>query len=110
MYQTRDFNFVAFAMTFAQPKVDIAKIVPFPSPSARHSGKGVHYEFSLVGEGGEDISEALAQLALDYTNGRTTVEPTAFLAKRGILRGLIIDQDERNRSGRKQLKRGERHV
>jgi len=105
-YTTSDFDFVAFALANDTPKVVVKDLKPYPSPSARHSGKGTHYVFELAAPDGSDVEDQLEKLALRFANGETVIDPTQFLRKRRMLRGLSLDQDKRNRKPRSRRGRG----
>lgn len=96
-YKTADFDLVAYMLTLRSPQVKIVELRPYPNPSARHAARGVHYEFILEDADGSDISATLEAIALSFANGELMVEPTLYNAKRGVLRGLILDADKRNR-------------
>jgi len=76
-YRTKDLNQAAFV--WSQPT---ARLVELQGSSDR--GTTIHFKFEL-----QMPQDALRRLIFAYTNGETSVEPQAFVAKQNNLRDLL---------------------
>lgn len=95
-YNSTDFEFVAFLMTYDNPRIRLYALIP------KDDGYGDRqkYVFVIVGAGDEpDWYEKLRVLRRDYVNERTLVEPTRMAAKRKTLRGIVLDEKQRDAYG-----------
>jgi len=97
-YQTTDFEFVAFALVNQDPKVKLHGLSQIAGRLGKkdQSDSSIRYTFLLLPEG-VDIDRELwhskmEDLAFDYVNQRTSVEPTALAAMRKNLRGMVLQK------------------
>jgi len=76
-FRTKDLNLAAFL--WCQPGVRLAKL-----DSQRGQGNTIFFAFDL------DMTEVeLQKLQIDYANGDTMIEPTAFTKQQNQLRDLL---------------------
>jgi hypothetical protein len=103
-YGTTDFEFVAFAMTYQNPEIDLIGLIPNKAFKGRDKNF-VQYTFLVLGKGDEWYDQ-LEKLSFDYVNGRTMIEPTALAAKRKWLRGHILAGKNKKFRGMNRTKSG----
>lgn len=91
VYETSDFEFVAFAKAYNNPPTDVINARGVEDPDAVDSRKNLKLIFQLAGPNGEDITDALRELSRLFLNGSTTIEPKKLLAERKWLRVWMLD-------------------
>ena len=91
VYETSDFEFVAFAKAYNNPPTDLINARRISDPDAVDVNKSMKLVFQLAGPNGENIIEQLRDLALKFMNGSTVIEPKRLLAERKWLRGWMLD-------------------
>lgn len=90
-YRTADFEFVAFALAYQNPEVQVVGVIPYDDPQKK-GYQSRRFMFVLVGtSSNEDWYQDLEDLALKYINGQTLIEPMILGAKRKFLRGLMYN-------------------
>ena len=98
-YHTTDFEFVAFALVNKDPMAKLYGLKQIDTKGSRgYKGDGgsVRYTFFLLPENDEADREMwharMEDLAIDYVNQRTVVEPTALASMRKNLRGMVLQK------------------
>lgn len=90
-YRTADFEFVAFALAYRNPEVQVVGVIPYDDPQ-KQGFKSRRFMFVLVGaKTEEDWYQKLEDLAYQYVNSNTVIEPMILGAKRKFLRGLMYN-------------------
>lgn len=90
-YRTADFEFVAFALAYKKPEVQVVQLIEYDDPQ-RIGFKARRFMFVLIGSGKDpDWYQKLEALAYEYINGKTLIEPMVLGAKRKFLRGLMYN-------------------
>ena len=104
-YRTADFEFVAFALAYRKPEVQVVDIIPYDDPQKR-GYKSRRFVFVLVGAGNDaDWYKKLEDLAYQYVNSNTVIEPMILGAKRKFLRGLMYNHPSFHGNGEKRKER-----
>lgn len=93
-YETTDFDFVAFAMAYAKPKVKIVAHKEWRDPDAVDSRKSSKFTFFLAGADNEDVTDDLEKMALAYMNKQLEIEPSSLLNSRKQLRVWMVDHQK----------------
>lgn len=100
-YSTTDFEFTAFLLAAQTPPVVLCTCVPVNERSKWGNKRSSMYSFVLIPDSSvvseanyEEWKEHIANTAMRYVNGQTTVEPTALAMHRRTLRALLLSNCE----------------
>lgn len=91
VYETADFEFVAFAMAYKQPEVEVVNARNVEDVNAVDPRKSLKLVFQLAGKDGANIISELSDLAKVYLNGTALIEPKQLVSARRWLRTWMLD-------------------
>lgn len=107
-YETRDFDFVSFALAYANPPIKICGHREISDPDAVDSRKNTQFIFFLSGTNGEDVTQELEAMALGYMNRELKIEPASLLNSRKQLRVWMLDHQKQSNARRRAQLNGRR--